>query len=267
MSDGIIYETRGEVGILRVDRPHARNALSWAAQDAFAAQVDRLRRQPDIAALIVTGTGDRAFVAGGDIKEHIGRFDPAAGARLNRTMSTALAQLAQLPYPVIAAINGDAYGGGWEIVTACDLRLMRAGTQLHFVQVKVGLTSGWGGAGRLVRLIGLSRALDLLLTGRALSAEAALDAGLIHRVVPASDDVLAAAVAWARQLGNLPRDAVAALKRLAYAAASGDSAAMAALEAALFQTQWGSPNHREALAAFSERRAPRFNSTTVDDPS
>jgi enoyl-CoA hydratase len=248
------------VGVLRVNRPKARNALNWAAQTQFAAIVQALTEgaHPDVHALIITGSGERAFVAGGDVKEHVGQTDPAVGVQVHETMSHALHQLTQLPIPVMAAINGDAYGGGWEIVTACDLRLMHAEAMLHFVQVRVGLTTGWGGTARLVRLIGLSRALHLLLTAQSLSARDARQMGLVHHLVPESADTLTAAVTWAQALIDLPRDALANLKRLAWDSAESHLSD-AALEKTLFTALWPSANHQEALNAFIAKRPPRFN--------
>lgn len=264
MSQPVVLERDGALAVLRVNRPNARNALNWAAQEQFAAHVAAVAADPTVAALIVTGTGRQAFVAGGDIKEHVGHADAATGARLHRVMSGALHQLTQLPIPVLAAVNGDAYGGGCEIITACDLRLMRADAHLHFVQARVGLTTGWGGTARLVHLLGLSRALELLLTARALGADDAHAVGLVQRVVPADGDVLAEAVAWAQAITALPRDALAGLKRLAYAAPGLSAEAAAELEGRLFTALWHSANHREALQAFAQRRAPHFN--RPDDP-
>lgn len=256
MKNGIIYDVEEGVGVLRIDRPEARNALDWAAQERFAAIVAAAARDERLRALIITGAGS-SFVSGGDLKQLAQNLDRASGERLNRVMSGALIQLAELPVPVLAAVNGDAAGGGWEIVTACDLRLMAADARLRFAQVRVGLTTGWGGTGRLVREIGKSRALELLLSGRDIGAEEAQRMGLVHRVVPAGDDVLAAARAWADSLKVLPRGALAAMKKLVYAVgADGD---VDEYERNLFLDLWASPDHREALAAFLAKRTPRFN--------
>ena len=256
MDSGIVYAVENGVGVLRVDRPQARNALNWAAQEAFAEAVKTAAEDETLRALVVTGTGP-TFVSGGDLKELARHLDRASGERLSRVMSGALAQLIDMPVPVLAGVNGDAAGGGWEIITACDLRLMAADARLRFAQVRVGLTTGWGGAGRLVRLVGQSRAMELLLSGRDLLADEAQRMGLVHRVVPAGEDVLAAAQVWAASLKSLPRGALAAMKRLVYAAAEeGD---LAAYERQLFLALWSSPDHREALAAFLGKRPPRFN--------
>ncbi|MCB8967325.1 MAG: enoyl-CoA hydratase/isomerase family protein [Ardenticatenaceae bacterium] len=270
MNDGIEFHVEDSgLAILRVNRPDARNALNWAAQEAFAAAVMRVAQtavspDPAIRALIITGTGDKAFVAGGDLKELRAYPEPEAGARLNRIMGTALAQLTELPMPVIAAVNGDAFGGGCEILTACDLRLAAAHAHFSFAQVKVSLTTGWGGTGRLVRLIGQSRAMELLLTARLIDTEEAYRLGLIHRIVPAADDVLQMARAWAAELIALPQQALAFTKELVHTASHATLVETYWQETKLFTKLWASPNHLEALAAFREKRPAVFNKEKGD---
>ena len=264
MSRGIEFDVNSDgVALLRVNRPASRNALTWAAQEAFAEAVaaagrDAAGRDPAVRVLILTGTG-AAFVSGGDLKELAGHPEPAAGERLNRGMSAALAALTELPAPVIAAINGDAIGGGCEILTACDLRIAAAGARFAFRQVHNGLTTGWGGTARLVTLIGQSRAMELLLTGRVFDAEEAYRLGLVHRVVPPGVDVLDAAYSWAGELLQMPRQALAAGKALVHAAAHLSPADANRLEAQLFINLWPSADHIEAMAAFADKRPPQFN--------
>lgn len=269
MTRGVDFsvDERG-IALLRVNRPAARNALTWAAQEAFAEAVASAARDNAIRALLITGAGE-AFVSGGDLKELARHPEPEAGERLNRVMSAALNGLAALPMPVIAAINGDAIGGGCEIVTACDLRLAVAGARFSFRQVQNGLTTGWGGGHRLVRLLGQSRAMELLLTGRIFDASEALAMGFVHRVAPSDQSALDAAYAWAADLIRLPREALAALKSLVYAAPDLGPAEANRMEARLFVDLWPSPNHLEAMEAFAAKRAPVFNRgapATSDDP-
>lgn len=255
----IEFTLQNNVGLLRVNRPQARNALNWATQEAFATAVNEVANNPDCHALIITGTGRQAFVAGGDLKELSQHPEAAAGERLNRVMSQALHQLTQLPIPTIAAVNGDAFGGGCEILTACDLRIARQDVRFCFAQAKNGLTTGWGGTGRLVALLGLSHALDLLLTARLFDATEAHRLGLVHRLVAPEADVVAEATAWANELLALPQAALAALKQLAYQATHLPPDQLLELEKTLFVGLWQSPDHREALAAFNEKRPSRFN--------
>ena len=252
----------GDNGIacLRVNRPQQRNALNWATQEAFAATITAVSQTPTIRALIITGTGNRAFVSGGDLKELSQNSDPQSGQRLYHTMNQALSQLTQLPIPTIAAINGDAFGGGCEILTACDIRIATAQARFSFAQIRNALTTGWGGTGRLVRLIGHSRAMELLLTGRIITAAEAQQMGLIHQVVNEGEDLMTAVHTTATHLVNLPRHALASLKSLVHTASASDPTTTNQHEAQLFAQLYAQPDHLEALQAFNEKRPPNFNS-------
>lgn len=265
MGDEIILTIEGSTAVLRVNRPGARNALNWTAQEQFAAAVEEVAGNGRIHAFIITGTGDKAFVSGGDIKELHNHPEPAAAARLNRVMRDALTQLGALTIPVLAAVNGDAFGGGCEILTACDLRLAGSHARFSFAQVRNGLTTGWGGTGRLVRLLGQSRALELLLTSRLLDAPEAYRIGLIHRIAPEGEDVLAAALAWAEELSRLPQAALAATKTLVMAAGERPLTELNQLETDLFIGLWPHPDHLEAMRAFVEKRPPQFNGESTTD--
>lgn len=259
-STEILFEVDSDgVALLTVNRPVARNALNWAAQAGFAEAITAVAGMPAVRALIITGAGDESFVAGGDLKELCCDPDEADGRRLNETMSAALTQLAQLPFPVLAAVNGDAFGGGCELVTACDLRLASATARFSFAQVRNGLSTGWGGTARLVRQVGQSWALDLLLSGRVLDAREAQAIGLVQRVAAPGEAALPAARRWAAELIALPATAVAALKRLVYATPYLGAAEAQVMEAQLFRDLWGRADHLEALAAFVEKRPPQFN--------
>lgn len=257
--DEILYEATGGIGVLTINRPEARNALNWEAQEDFAAVVEEAAHDPSLRVLIITAAGDQAFASGGDLKELNNHPETAAGERLNRVMSGALARLTELPVPVIAAVNGDAVGGGCEIMTACDLRMAAAGTRFRFAQVQVALTTGWGGTARFVRLIGQSRALELLLTGRSFDAQEAVEIGFVHRLVPQSANVLASARAWADLLVGLPRASLAATKQLVQASGRLSLPEVYQLESRLFAGLWAQDDHLEALAAFAEKREPQFN--------
>ncbi|MCP4358719.1 MAG: enoyl-CoA hydratase/isomerase family protein [Chloroflexi bacterium] len=259
MSDEIIFNVTDHVATLMVNREAARNALNWAAQEQFAGWVTAVSQNPSIRVLIITGVGHKAFVAGGDLKELHNHPEPEAGVQLNRIMGEALNQLTSLPIPVIAAVNGDAFGGGCEILTACDLRLAAPHARFCFAQVKNGLTTGWGGTARLVRLIGQSRAMELLLTARLLDAQEARQMGFIHRVADEGEDLMTAAHHWAQQLTHFPTSALAALKQLTIATGQQSIAETNHLETDLFVHLWSHPDHLEAMQAFSEKRPPRFN--------
>lgn len=259
MTKEIQLTYKNSIATLRVNRPAARNALNWTAQEQLAAAVAQVRADTAVRVLIITGTGDKAFVSGGDLKELSQHPERAAGERLNRVMRDALDKLTHLPIPVIAAINGDAFGGGCEIVTACDLRLAAAHARFCFAQVKNALCTGWGGTGRLVNLLGLGRALDLLLMARTFSAQEAYEMGLVQQVVGDDDGLETAVTQLAQSFAALPRQALAATKQLAYAASHRSTAELNQVETGLFVDLWSQPDHLEALAAFREKRAPVFS--------
>lgn len=252
MSAEILFNVQDGIATLQFNRPQARNALNWAAQEQFAEQVQRVAQDDDVRVLILTGR-DNAFVSGGDLKELSQGDLKANGQRLSRLMTGALAQMSGLPIPVIAAVNGHAVGGGCEILLACDLRLAAPEARLSFAQVRLGLTTGWGGAARLVNLIGSSRATEILLRGRTLSASEALHVGLLHAVAGEGQDVVGLAQIWAQELAALPAEALAAMKQLLRAAQGADEEDAAQLERRLFNQLWGRPAHREALDAFLGR--------------
>ena len=265
MSKEIQFTIENKIAILRVNRPKSRNALNWSSQRQFADCVTAVSRNASIRILIITGTGDKAFVAGGDIKELSNHPEPEAAIRLNRIMRDALVQLTELPVPVIAAINGDAFGGGCEILTACDLRMAVSHARFSFAQVKNALTTGWGGTGRLVRLLGQSRAMDLLLTTRLMDVTEAQQIGLIHRVVEKGQDLDTAVLAWANELMQLPQTALAATKTLTHAAAQLSMTETNNLETELFVGLWPHPDHIEAMQAFVAKRKPNFNQANKDE--
>ena len=240
------------VGVLQVDRPEVRNALDWGAMSAFQQHVEQAHAWPGLRVLILTG-GKDIFIAGGDLKqlaEYPSRLD---GQRLSSEMSATLQRLAELPCPTIAAMNGPARGGGAEISLACDLRVMAADADLGLVQIRLGLTPGWGAGQRLLRLVGYSRAFEWLVTGRILSAEEALACGLANRVAPPGQ-ALEAAMTLAEEIAAQPPAVVQAIKRLLRLGLELPPAAAAASEAAVFPDLWADDAHLQAVQRFLERK-------------
>ncbi len=247
------------VGLLMVNRPHVRNALNWEAMAAFAQAVEQAHATPALRALVVTGAG-RAFVAGGDLKVLAAHPSADDGRRLSAAMTHTLARLEALPCPTIAAVNGPARGGGSEIALACDLRVLAEDADLGFVQIEQALTPGWGGGQRLLRLVGYSRALELLLEGRVLDAATAHRWGLANRLAPPGQ-ALEVALAWAREIAARPPHTVQAIKALLRGGVTLPPAAAAALEHALFPPLWANETHHRAVQRFLERRTQKDNRT------
>ncbi len=240
------------IGAIVIRRPQARNALTWAAMEAFADCVEQAHRAQDLRALIVSGEGT-AFCAGGDLYELDGFPTRLDGVRLSSVMAEALDRLETLPAPTIAAIEGPALGGGAEIALACDLRVMADGAALGMMHVRLGITPAWGGGQRLLRLVGYSRSLEWLALGRVFTASEALAEGLAQRIVERGA-ALAEATTLAHELRDRDPQAVAAVKRLLRAGVSLSPDQAMRAERGEFPDLWASPAHLTASAEFVARR-------------
>lgn len=255
-SDNLLLEIDGPVGLVTIARPQVHNALDAATLDALRRTVLRLKHDEGVRAVVITGAGERAFVAGADIGE-LARLSAADGQAYALAGQHVFDLIEHLGKPVIAAINGRALGGGCELALACHLRVAVPAAALGQPEVRLGLIPGFGGTQRLPRLLGKSRALELLLSGREVGADEALRIGLVHRVVPPAE-LLPAARAWALELAALP---VLALRAVLQAVNRGPEVALPEalfLEATLFGTVTSSEDAREGTAAFLEKRRPVF---------
>ncbi len=252
----VLFQVADRLATLTINRPDKLNALNHATVKEIGDAVERAAADPDVRAVIVTGAGPKAFVAGADIAE-LARMDPVGGRRTARLGQRVLDSLERLPKPVIAAINGFALGGGFELALACHLRVAADNAVVGLPEVGLGLIPGYGGTQRLARLAGRGRALELILTGRKVKADEALALGLVNRVVPAGEAVHAARELAAQILANGPRAVAYALQAvregLDMPLAQGQS-----LEAALFGLLASTADTREGLQAFLEKRRPQF---------
>jgi len=247
----------GGVAVLTLHRPGVRNAINDAIMQGLSDAVDRLAGEEDLRAVILTGAGEEAFCAGGDLKWLQSFETGEAGGAMSRRMQGVLARLGDLPVPVIAVLNGYALGGGTEVALACDLRVMEAHAYLSFRQARVGLMTGWGGGPRLLRLAGYPAAMELLTTCRELGAEEALRLGLANAVVPRGKGL----DEGRRLAGEIAKGApmsVRLIKQLLREAGGRGMAEAREVEAALFARIWSSEDHDEAIRAFFEKREPRF---------
>jgi len=250
----VLRERRGGVAILTLNRPRALNALSRGLLDDLAEALDDLEGDDDLRAVVITGAG-KAFVAGADISE-MAQFDPIRAETFAARGQRLLNRLAAFPVPVIAAVNGFALGGGCELAMACDIVL--AGEHARFGQpeVKLGVIPGFGGTQRLVRRVGLTRALDLCLTARMVGADEAVQMGLAARKI--EGDVVEGALAVAREIEANGPVAVRLAKRALHEHADGDLDAGLAAERTLFALCFATMDQAEGMEAFLEKRRAQF---------
>jgi methylglutaconyl-CoA hydratase len=250
-------ERRGSVGILTLDRPDRRNALSRFTLSELGRLTRELVADREVRTIVLTGTGDKVFCAGADLKERqaFSNEDVRVQVGLYRTE---LEALDRSPKPVICALNGSAFGGGLEIALLCDLRVAAPHALLGLPETTLGIIPGAGGTQRLPRVVGEARAKEMVLLGRPISADVALAWGLVNRVAPAGVSVLDDAIAWAEPISNgapiAQRAALAALD------VSFDVTLEhgLALERVHYDETLRSQDRVEALKAFAEKRRPVF---------
>ena len=244
------------VAVITITRPKVRNALNTETLSALYLTALALQRDEEIRCLVITGAGDKAFVAGADINE-LASQSPTQGRDHARRGQQVFDLIENLGKPVIAAINGYALGGGCELAMSCTLRIAADTASLGQPEINLGLIPGYGGTQRLARLVGRGRALELMLTGDPIPAAEALRIGLVNRVVPAAE-----LMPEARKLAALlAAKAPIAVRYILDAVGRGGQMALGeaqAFEAALFGLAAGTDDMREGTAAFLNKRKPEF---------
>lgn len=264
MDDPVELKLEGPIGRILLRRPHVRNALDWHAIQAFASCINRVAHVEGLRSLIVSGEGP-VFCAGGDLVALSAFTSRRDAARLARVMSRALFRLETLPVPTIAAIEGPALGGGAEIALACDLRVMADDAVLGMTHIHLAVVPAWGGGQRLLRLVGYARAFEWLISGRAISAEEAVQAGLANRVTP-SGSALEGALALAQSFLGFDASAVRAVKRIVLAGASLPPASAMRRERSEFPDLWAAPAHWQAAQDRLARITGQPNSANLRGP-
>jgi enoyl-CoA hydratase/carnithine racemase len=257
MPDPIRVDQRGTVVIWTIDRPDRMNALSRETLLSFGRLAREAVTNDSIKAIVITGAGDKAFCAGADLKERQGMTENDVRVQVQLYRSE-LGPLDRSPKPVIAAINGVAFGGGLELALVCDLRVCAAHAKIGLPETTLGIIPGAGGTQRLPRVVGEARAKEIILLGRSLTADEALGCGLVNRVAPAGKNIVDDAVEWIAPIANgAPIAQAAALEAI-------DRSFDVPLELGLelekvsYDKTLVSEDRREALAAFAEKRKPLF---------
>ncbi len=252
----LLEEREEEVAVLTLNRPEVRNALNRATISSLHGALKRLGDERGARALIITGAGERAFSAGADLKEREGMSEPQARDYLSLLGET-FRLIEELPQPVIAAINGGAFGGGFELALVCDIRIAAEHARMGLTEVSLGIIPGGGGTQRLPRLVGRARAKELILTARVIDTAEAERMGLLSAVFP-KERLMAEALALARTICANAPIAVRQAKRAINFGMETHLREGLALEREAYESCLTSRDRLEALAAFREKRKPHF---------
>ena len=254
--ENIVFEQDGAVGILTVNRPKSLNALNPATVQEIAACLEQVGGDASIRCLIITGAGERAFVAGADISAMVdmtpleGKAFATSGLHVGRTLE-------EFPIPVIAAVNGFALGGGTELALACDLIIAADKARFGQPEINLGVIPGFGGTQRLARRIGLPLARELIYTGDMIDAQTALRYGIANRVVPLAD-LMTEAKTLAQKIATKPPIAIRQAKAAINSGIDMDIANASRFEAEAFAMTFATEDKREGMAAFLEKREAKF---------
>ena len=250
------YEKKASIAYVTIDRPKVLNALNTVTWTDLKAAFEEAKADASVRGVILTGAGDKAFIAGADISE-LAHLDAYAAEESSRLGQGVLDLVENLGKPVIAAINGFALGGGCETAMACTMRIAVEHARFGQPEVKLGLLPGGGGTQRLPRLVGKGRALQLILTGETISAQEAYRIGLVNEVV-AADDLIPRAETLLKQVAANAPIAVKFSLDAVNKGLDANQGAGFALEAAYFGICAATEDKQEGTSAFLEKRAPRF---------
>ncbi|MFF0148661.1 enoyl-CoA hydratase [Amycolatopsis sulphurea] len=248
MGEFVTLEVEGGIGTIRLDRPPV-NALNNQLQAELAEAAREASDRDDVRAVILYG-GEKTFAGGADIKEMAARTYPEI-AKFGAELTASLARVANIPKPVVSAITGYALGGGLELALTADYRVAGDNVKVGQPEVQLGIIPGAGGTQRLARLIGPSKAKDLIFTGRFVKAEEALKLGIVDEVV-APDDVYATAHKWAAQFAHGPAIALRAAKAAIDAGLDVDLATGLKIETQLFTALWATEDQKNGMRSFIE---------------
>jgi enoyl-CoA hydratase/carnithine racemase len=252
----VVVEYRGSAAWVRLNRPDVRNALSRDVNVRLQEIAAGFEERDDVHAIVITGTGDKAFCAGADLKERKGVTAAETGPYIN-AIATAINSVADIRKPTICLMNGSAYGGGLELALACDFRILVEGAEVGLTEVRLGIMPGAGGTQRLPRLIGDARAKELILLGRRVSSARALEIGLVHQVVPRAG-LQAAADAMLGELAGCAPLSVQSAKAAIERGYGKPITEALDIERECYDVTLFSEDRDEGLAAFAEGRPPRY---------
>jgi enoyl-CoA hydratase/carnithine racemase len=254
--ENILYRKKGSIAYITLNRPKVLNALSHQTYMDLRAALEDTRDDAALRGVILTGAGDKAFIAGADISE-LATVTAVEAARSSNVGQEVLNLVENLGKPVIAAINGFALGGGCEMAMACTIRVASEAAIFGQPEVKLGLVPGGGGTQRLPRLVGKGRALQIILSGEMIAAQEAYRIGLVNEVVPATEVIARAETILRQILANAPLAIKYSLEAVNKGLEISQSEGQA-LEAAFFGLCAGTEDKKEGTQAFLQKRAPHF---------
>ncbi|MGD9504275.1 MAG: enoyl-CoA hydratase/isomerase family protein [Syntrophobacteraceae bacterium] len=254
--ENILFDVQDGVGVLTFNRPKALNALNAATLTEVEDVVDRVRKDDSIRVLVLTGAGDKSFVAGADINQFL-TLTPLTAQALGQRGQDILFKIEALPIPVIACVNGFALGGGCEIAMSCDFIYASDKAKFGQPEINLGIIPGYGGTQRLSRLIGRAKAKELCMTGEMIDAQQAKELGLVAKVFPA-DQLMEETMKTAKMLASRARAALRAIKSCVDRGAEVDLKSGCMLESESFGVCFFSQDAKEGVTAFLEKRKPDF---------
>jgi len=252
----VLYEKKGAIAYVTVNRPRVLNALNSQTWEDLRAAFEEAQHDADVHGVILTGAGEKAFIAGADISE-LAHVSAVEAEQSSSTGQAVLNLVENLGKPVIAAINGFALGGGCETAMACTIRIAAENAKFGQPEVKLGLLPGGGGTQRLPRLVGKGRALQLILSGETISAGEAYRIGLVNEVVPAADLISRAEAILKQILANAPISVKYSIEAVNKGLETSQAEGFA-LEASFFGLCAATEDKKEGTSAFLEKRAAQF---------
>ena len=254
MQQAVLTERQGKIGLITINRPEVRNALDLKTWELLLAAFVELDNDSSISVIVVTGAGDKAFVAGADLNTLKARNSVAT---FYGEIPAIVARIEKLKKPTIAAINGFALGGGLELAMACDIRIASDKAKLGQTESNVGILPGAGGTQRLSRLVGIGKAKELIYTGDIITAQEALSIGLINRVVTAAE-LMAETLLMAARIASKSPIVLQVAKRVVSSGADTDLASALTLELMAQSFVFSTNDHLEGICSFLEKREPEF---------